>query len=305
MRRLAVAAALVGGAGWLLLTAGAVGGIEVGWWRQGSPSPPPPTVPPGGLWVSSSPAGDTAVSALRFELAPGESAPIVTLHVGHDDDPAGAGIAACRTAGPGWRPAQGGAWSSRPAPDCAAGVVTGRLSADGSLMAFDLAPLAVGDTVDVVLFAQPAANPVPDLGVGVPVAPRSPAVVDATFSPPAPKDVLVHTALPSSPPSPSPLPAPAGAAPVPVAEGATPPPATNPARAANPLLAGPTLAAPGPAPRPTVSAALRPASSRHAEVVDRRNRMIAAFVLLDLAVWWWRLSSNAAGSRRPRAPALR
>jgi len=185
--------------------ASAVEGVESGsWWAaqsDGKPLPPPPQVPAHGLWVSTGPSGAQAISAVRFRLGATESAPILTLHVHSSLPPsqlASAGIGpplvvACPTTAT-WQPVDAGAWSARPQGDCAAGVVGGALSADGTLMAFDLTTLMRDGGVDVALLPGPLPSLVPaPLLLPAPLNPG----FDITFEPVSAGAVAVFTSPPS------------------------------------------------------------------------------------------------------------
>lgn len=158
--RAALGGALVAAAAAVALlpvTADAATLAQAGWWwraNEGLPVPPPapPNVPDGGLMVAGAPDGATAIAALRFELAEGESSPTLTLEVAENGDQGGetALLAACLT-GSAWQPETAGAWGSKPFPACAQGSVTGIRSDDGATWAFALAPLVVDGLVDITL----------------------------------------------------------------------------------------------------------------------------------------------------------
>ena len=284
----------------------AVEGVESGsWWAvqpDGSPLPAPPHVPPHGLWVSTGPAGTEAVSGVRFRLGATESAPILTLHVHSNLPPsqlatAGVGpplVVACRTT-TSWRPVDAGSWSARPAADCAAGAVGGALSADGTLMAFDLTTLVSGNGIDVALLPGPLPSLVPaPLPLPAPLNPG----FDITFEPVSAGAVAVFTSPPSG-----------------VETGSTPPAALPSSPAETLPLQGavitpPSLGSGGVAPVPVApgptaaSAPFRlPAAAAAAAVDDDRStRILAAVAFLALAAWWYRLSFSTPGAgRRPRA----
>lgn len=163
MRKLRVAL----GAG-LIATAGVVGLLPSGadaatlaqtgwWWRVNDGAvpatiPSPPSVPKGGLYVAGAPDGATAIAALHFDLAEGETAGALTLKVAENGDQGGgtALLAACLT-GSAWQPAEGGQWASKPFPACAEGSVNGVRAEDGTTWTFALAPLASDGIVDVTL----------------------------------------------------------------------------------------------------------------------------------------------------------
>ena len=130
---------------------------EVSWWWRGNtgpaPVPPPPTVPQGGLLVAGAPDGATAIAAVRYTLASGESNPVLTLNVADNGDQGGAQavVAAC-VAGSAWAGSeQGGPWESKPNAACATGSVQGLRSGDGKTWTFALGPVVVAGEVNVVI----------------------------------------------------------------------------------------------------------------------------------------------------------
>lgn len=275
--------------------ADAVDGLQHGYWWAAQPTsggvPAPPTVPGDGLWVSSNASGPQAVSALRFSIGEGESAPILTLAV-HGSAPVATGsVLACPTAAP-WGPGDAQPFAKRPAPDCATVSVSGVASGDGKRMAFDLSLFPPATTYDVVLLAGTAPLPVglqPPVAVPVTVPTVQPApTVDVTFEPPALDAVTVLTAPVSTAPaptSPSVSEAPATAT---VDRGATSPVATTPRRTTTPTTA---LARR----RATASVPLQRVASKE----DRTDRVLAALVFVALAGWAWRLSFSGGMPAMP------
>lgn len=175
--RVAVAGAVVAGTWWL--TGGSADTAELtdaSWWYRANatlpavgaspaPVPAPPTVPEGGLLVAGAPDGATAVAAVRYELAEGESNPTLTLTVAENGDQGGAGavLGAC-VAGSAWGGGEvGGPWESKPNAACETGSVQGVRSEDGKTFSFGLAPLVVGREVNVVITPGTIA---PDAPVG-------------------------------------------------------------------------------------------------------------------------------------------
>lgn len=133
-----------------------------GWWWVGS-SPlafavtPAPEVPEGGLYVAGSFDQPTGISALRFEVPKDAVVETLTLEVADAvGEPA---VIACRAASR-WQSAEGGAWSDRPAADCAAGEVTATTANAGSRLQFAVEPLRQASVIDIVL--MPAAASPPD-----------------------------------------------------------------------------------------------------------------------------------------------
>jgi hypothetical protein len=194
-RALAAAAAVVAptlGALGLAGPAGAataVSGLASNYWWEAETAttqlPAPPEVPAGGLWVSSTPAGPQSVSAVRFVLAPGYSAPVLTLKVASAQPAASVAVVACEATSS-WKAGPGPSdWSGRPTSDCSRGSVPGVLGSAAAAMTFALAPLLSHGSVDVVL--QPA-----------PPAPggASP-TFDATFEPVSPGEVAATAPAPA------------------------------------------------------------------------------------------------------------
>ena len=295
-RRLLAGSALTLAAGALVLmpatTAGAVDSLVVGSWSTAGTK---------GMHVSSDPSGQTAVSAVRFNLAQGESAPVLTLTVDSNRNPQAAPISACITNFQ-WQPVDGGPFASRPAPDCGAGIVHGELSSDGKQMTFGLSDFVRDGLVNVVLFDEDVPS-----GLPAPLPATAHPIVDVSFQQPTPASVAVQTEaspdagatagtdfapLPTeepaasySAPAPEPLPAsvyspaPAATTPTPARRQVAAPPATTPL-AVNPL---------------------RPIRDK----TDVRNRLIAGLVFVDLVgLWWWwsyRQPARAAtGAAEPR-----
>lgn len=160
-RRAALGAALLVVAATLALLpsgAGAATLAQAGWWWRVNDGalpaalPAPPNVPEGGLMVAGAPDGATAIAALHFDLAEGESAPVLTLRVAENGDQGGEGalLGACVT-GSAWQPAHGGPWTNKPFAACADGSVNGVRSDDGTSWTFALAPLVSDGILDITL----------------------------------------------------------------------------------------------------------------------------------------------------------
>jgi len=320
-RRPVLGAAALGAAVALVLPgapARAVQDLRSGsWWRSqpdGAPLPAPPRVPDGGLWVASDAAGPSAVSAVRIDLDPGESSPSLRLRVHSNQSSASPDVVACPATGP-WQPATAGPWSSRPPSDCGRGKAAGALSADGTTMTFDLAALAVGGAVDVVIQPppqQPAASPPPSPVPGLPPAPDTPTpgspTYDLTFERPTPADVTVTPA------------AAAAAAPAPEGAALTEPGTTSPPDLAVPAAPsfapssavtqastalGPTAAQPvlssGPAPAAAAGSQSGLGLRQAAAHQGRADRVAAGVAFVVLALWAWRVMS-AEGARTGGGP---
>lgn len=309
MRQLLRSGALLALAGAAVLAAGAfglaqvqaLGRIETGsWWRAQTDDgsvPPPPWLPEGGLWIAADPSGASAVSALRLRLGANESLPVLTLDVAADRNPSEAPIYACAASAP-WEPSAAGPWSAAPTWDCSGGLVRGRPAANGTQVLFDVSELAPegGDTLDVVFFPGQVPTGLPG---GLPVPGTVSPFAEVVFAPPDASVVSVHTEAPQAG-TPT-----AGATSAPVApttevEGEV---AWNPFAPAAPA-APPAVASSGGGSSAAEQARVpfqgfRPAGRSS---TDSRNRLIAAFVLVDLAIWWYRLSfvrPDPTG-RRPR-----
>jgi hypothetical protein len=115
------------------------------------PAPAPPSVPEGSALVEGATDGANAIAALSWTLAAGEMAPVLTITPGTSSNvPDGAVILACRAAVAWEKPeTEPGTWEEKPLVDCGQSV-QGIPSPDGSI-AFGLAPLLSGTTLDVVL----------------------------------------------------------------------------------------------------------------------------------------------------------
>lgn len=110
------------------------------------------TVPPGQLLVEGAPDGATAITAVRWELADGESSPSLTLPVasGSTLNPESL-VLACRTATPWEPPGDGpGSWDVKPLVD-GSRCVNGIIADDLSNVTFGVQPLMSGNTLDLVL----------------------------------------------------------------------------------------------------------------------------------------------------------
>jgi hypothetical protein len=165
MRKRARAVAVVAMAAGAVLSwvppASAVTVDGAGWWWRTNTTTVPVDVPPRAdvgtdqLLVEGEPEGATAVAAVRFKLAEGESSPILTITPTPDSVvPPTAVIQACRV-GSAWTPAQGGKWERKPIADCFASVQG--IASDGGTITFALTPLQSGTDLEVVIV--PGVNP--------------------------------------------------------------------------------------------------------------------------------------------------
>lgn len=233
-----VCALVLCGAGWAAFApaASAVTGIQSGYW---SSAPAAPQVPAGGLEVSSNASGPQAVAAVKFSLADGETAPILTLKVAQAQPQSQVAIEACAVAteSAGWATPPGGgpgAMASAPKPNCSDGLVAGALAPDGSTVTFDLTLMPTdGTTVDVLIQPSKVASPAAGTAPGAPndMYPT----FDAAFKPVDASAIAVTAGASSSSGGSTPSGTSAGGgaayqAPAPVPAGqpvALPPPATT------------------------------------------------------------------------------
>ena len=307
----------------------AVSGLASNYWwaaEQGpSTLPAPPSVPAGGLWVSSNPAGPQAVSAVRFVLPQGTADPVLSLVISTVAPSTGIGgdVMACPTTSA-WPPGPGPSpWTARPAADCQAGQVVGAVSADGHTLSFDLAKVATAGVVDVVLEPAPAGplgsptfdvsfQPVTgsDVSGSVPPSPTAtpPAAAGSTVGPAAadsvagPSDGGATTAAvdPSTGAATTPALAPvaAGAAPASAAPAAGPSLATPNGSGS---VAGASTGAVGGGAPATVAPLILTGRSW-------RDRILLGLAIADIAgylMWSRRPKPAAAAGRTGRPPALR
>ena len=270
------------------------------WWRAqtgllGADLPPPPDVPKDGLLVERAPDGATAVSAVRFRLADGETDPVLTLTVASGQS-SGAAIAACQTVRAGWNGAQGGRWDSAPRWDCQQGRVDGEVSDDGSTWTWSLAPLVREDGAISVMLVDATSTP-----------------FHVAFEAPSEASLTTTTAPPPPPPAPDPDPGPApssdGQQPPSAASGSSafaPPVTTDPGPAApaEPGPPAPEVADPAPAApvaQPPVQPVAAPPASAPARglspLATGLMGLIAGLLMADL------LSSRGSGTwSRPWRP---
>jgi hypothetical protein len=121
------------------------------------------------LVVAAAPNGPQAVAALHFDLPVGQRAVVLTLPI---ERTAGAApsIGAC-AAEPGWTPAYPGPYADRPQALCDPEPIPA--SVDGDALLLNVAPLARGRSLDVLLLPLPRVGEVYD-------------AFSVTFAPPAP-----------------------------------------------------------------------------------------------------------------------
>lgn len=164
------------------------------WWigQQTGAEPAPPQVPAGGLYVAGSPAGATAVSAVRLVLNPGLTATALTL-VSAQTISSLAVDASVTTAS--WKAGDNQSWAGRPA--AGAPLVHGVLQPDGKTLRFDLSAARCISVCSLVL------------------TPGAGATFDAAFDKVTSSTFTVATAPgPPAPPLAQPVPVAAPAAPI-------------------------------------------------------------------------------------------
>ena len=164
-RLLGVAVALTGMAGSLVLggvAADAATLSKSGWWfrPQGTAGllvlPAPPGVPEGGLMVSATPEGPTAIAALRYETTDSESEPTLELAIVNEAGPSA--VQACPVASD-WAPAAAGRWEAKPLDNCGVAAVKGTKSPDGKTMSFGLAAVENEEgVIDIALVPVPGSS---------------------------------------------------------------------------------------------------------------------------------------------------
>lgn len=167
--------------------AGAVPPDEAGWWWrvQSLPVPVPSPTQPGELMVGQAPDGQTAIAAVRFTLAEGETAPVLRLKAANEANPGGLKLLACPALTP-WSPGEAQPFNARPAADCTRSQAVGARADDGT-WTFTLTGFSEGNLYDVVI--QP--------GEPEPGAVRQPASV--TFAKPGPEAVTASAAPATDP----------------------------------------------------------------------------------------------------------
>jgi hypothetical protein len=292
--------------------------VETGTWFIGQLAglPPPPTVPSGGLWISGTPLGPYAFSAIRFTLPSDRGNPVLKLKVARlitaPSTPLGTGqnpIVACLTTSS-WKPTgtSPGAWSAAPTYDCTKGEVSGVVANDGSTLSFELASMGKpGQTLSIALAPGTIANPIlATVPVPLPTLPALPplpfglsipnltagqlnATFDSTFQ--ALTAASITTAAvnvyvpPVAPPSVTPVQSVFSA---PAAPLDAPLPVTSPAPVTS-LPPAPAVAFP-----PVIAAAV-PAAAHRAN--DDAGKRVVAALLLGLFVGWAVRSFGRPGER--------
>ncbi len=277
------------------------------WWRSqtgvGPALPAPKFVPSGGLWVARDPAGDQAVSALRFRLAAGDRAETLTLDLG---DTVGApDVVACPAAGTGvWAKAEAGGWDGRPRGDCQAGSVAPTVAAGGRRWTFSITAFQRDGIIDVVLLPRPGSS-----GSFSVTFPPPTAASLALAAPPGAAPAETAPTDPVPPPAPtSPAadqPAPAVSPPAPVGGAINSPfaPAFTDAAPLAPAVveqAAEEVAVPTGAPleAPAADAARNAASGS-------RHPMVLLVVVALIAVWVARIrGALTSATRHPLASPL-
>ena len=208
--------------------------VKAGWWSETNAglgvSAVPAQVPSGGLYVENGFSGPVAMSALSFDVPAGATVGQMTLQMTGNPVITSPPVACALTpAGQGFKAADGGAWSDRPAYDCSQGQVTATVASDKSSVSFAVGPLLHNGVVAVAVLAGGPADQI-------------------VFKAPGTDTLAVTAAGSATAPAPAP---PSGAAPAPT----TPPPAVSgsaeaPAAAASggsEVAAAPSTPIPGPA----------------------------------------------------------
>lgn len=194
MNRRAALAALLALVGAFLVIAPAADAVSAptsAWWSRlattnptnevpaGLPVPAPTTpdtvpvgatVPEGNLLVEGTAEGATAVAAIRFDLADGESSPSLTLPIGEGSSVNTTSIIlACRAA-TAWTPPESspGKWDDKPLVE-GFGCINGVVAEDLATVTFGVQPLVSGTVLDVVLV--PGEEPALERPPGVPEPP--------------------------------------------------------------------------------------------------------------------------------------
>lgn len=160
--RIAAVAAMAAGTALSWTSAASAATVDAaGWWWRANTTTAPIDVPPRAdvgtdqLLVEGTAEGATALAAVRFKLAEGETSPILTITPTQDSVlPPDAVVLACR-AGSAWSSVQGGKWEYKPIPDCFSSVQG--IPSDGGKLTFALTPLQSDQTIDVVI--APGVNP--------------------------------------------------------------------------------------------------------------------------------------------------
>jgi hypothetical protein len=188
IRRLVAVALVVTGSGLLFLGSPAVAAdvAATGWWSRLATNDPlsespqalpvpnpttPDTVPVAAtvgadqLLVEGTPDGATAVAAIRWVLADGESSPTLTLPIGPGSSVSPASVVLACRAGAAWTPPDPspGRWESKPVVDAQA-CINGIVADDVSSIAFGLQPLVRRQVLDIVLVPGRFAD-VPELPI--------------------------------------------------------------------------------------------------------------------------------------------
>jgi hypothetical protein len=146
-----------------------------GYWWIAEPDaggvPPPSSVPAGGLYVGSSAAGATAVSAVGFLLPAGTTATRLTLKVASSNQVDAVAVDAYPLTGA-WKGGDAQPWSGRPTYDAKATPLHGSLQSGGTTLVFNLAPSPFGVGVAFILVpaAGSPASPTFDLSLEPPTA---------------------------------------------------------------------------------------------------------------------------------------
>lgn len=281
-----LAAVVAAGAAAVMLLAPparAAGEPQTGVWSQ-APVPATTSIPEGGLWLRTSPAGDTASSAVRFAVAGSEVATKLRLKIAGSRAVPGVRVALCATKGS-WKPpaSRPGPWADRAVPDCQARLIEGVLSPTGDALDFSFVDYGPGDDVDLVLTRRPDdAQTTEDLTFAKPAAADLTTVSTAAGAGPSPAPATGGSGGAGSPPQPV-----GGSAPAP--SGGTEPFAFTGGGVGGAL--SPPAAPPadlGPAGGPAAASALDAV-----EAAPRRTGAVAARSRGRDGAWWAALAGFA------------
>lgn len=288
---------------------------QQGWWYRRTTGPAglplgsvePPETKPGELVVEGAPDGATAMAAIRFSLAAGESPARLELRLREGSQlSADASILACPVT-TAWAPADAGEWNAKPKPDETA-CTAGQVAADGASVSWDASGLAKAGVVDVAIVpGQVSGLPAGLNGSTFQAIFRAPSGSLATTGPPAASAGPAENVLPPA------ASAPAGVEPAPASASFAPPPpvASSPSGAPPPaaqveISPGEPAASPAPAlPPEDLSFAdipeVEPAAGYRAPATGS-GRAFGALVLasaLGAAAYAWRAGDATPTEERP------
>jgi len=141
--------------------------VKYGWWsatNAGTPftPPAPPDVPAKGMYVENNVSGPSAISAISFTVPNGATVGLLTLVATGSPIMSNPPMACLMPASAqGYKPAQDGAWSAKPAYDCKAGQAAGEVGSDGKTVTFPVAGLVRSGALNVAIVATGQADRIP------------------------------------------------------------------------------------------------------------------------------------------------